>query len=140
MSSKIFLVIFLVALSTYPAVALVIRAKRRGYLRAAICFIAYFLIAFAGIVFLGLVQLQILPSGFSLLGGFLLVTFGAIFVVRGLKKKTDIDEMLMELNSSRFNPDRIFFEKFGESYFYIKSVLIGSGFLFAGVLSLLCKR
>jgi len=134
MSSQWFFFFSAIALSIYPVFMLIIRARRRGYLVAAIRFLVFMLIACAGFIIHALIETKLLPEALSYLGNLLLIVSGLLFAQRGFQKQTDIDEMLMELNSSRFNPDRLLFNKFGNQYFYVKSIFIGSGFILAGVL------
>ena len=138
MTNKLFFINLLIALSLLiQLLHLTIRAKKRGSLRPALYFIFYIMIAAVGLLFLGLSEVHILAPGFSFLGASLLIVFGLLYVVRGLRKRADMDEALMEINSSCFNPDRMFLERFGRRYFYIKSILVGFAFILGGIFSAL---
>ena len=138
MTNKLFFITLLIALSLLmQLVRLLMRAKKRGSLRPALYFSAYIMIAAVGLLFLGLTEVHLLASGFSFFGASLLIVFGLLYVVRGLRKRADMDEALMEINSGCFNPDRIFLERFGRRYFYIKSILVGFAFILGGIFSAL---
>ncbi len=124
-------VVFII-LSILWLVVSIVRAKRIDALPATLFVIVVALTGAVGILFIAFAEKGSFPFSFLLIGAFLLIGIGIIFVVMGLRKKSDIEEMLLKVNSKRFNFDRMFFDKFGRRYFYFKSIIIGLVFILLG--------
>ena len=139
MPNKALLIILVIVLSLYPVIAIIIRAKRQGYLSAAIHFLCWVVLVFISSLFISLAEITVLPPLFFFLGVLLLIACGATLVIRGVKERTDVDEMLMALSPGFFNPDLIFFRRFGKGYFHLKSILIGSAFILGGTILIFRK-
>ncbi len=124
-------VIFII-LSILWLVISIVHAKRIDALPPTLFVIMVALIGTIGILFIAFAEKGLFPFSFLLIGVFLLIVVGIIFVVMGLKKKSNIEEVLLKVNPARFNLDRMFFDKFGRRYFYFKSIFIGLIFIFMG--------
>ena len=118
-------------------VAFIIYAKKRAVLPAVVLLIAYIAILGIGLMLIKLAEAGRIPAGFLWIGAFMMIGVGARFVVAGVQKKVDLDKSLLKLNSLPFNFDRLLFEKYGGTYFYVRSIIIGVGFILFGAITLL---
>ncbi len=117
--------------------AFLLYAKKRGVLPGAALLILYVLVASVGLAFIKLAEANLLPSLFLFLGAFTIMGLGIRFVALGVNKVVSLDESLLKLAPSRFNFDRLFFERYGKGYFYVRNVLVGVVFICWGLFTLL---
>lgn len=131
--------LFLISISLLWVVGSIIHAKKRGALRAMAFLAGLACVLGIGLFLVGYVESDLLPVGFLWFGALLIIGTGAVFVFKGITQRTEIDEVLLKLSPAFFNPDRIFFERFGKKYFYFKSLLLGIFFIAFGIFLILRK-
>jgi hypothetical protein len=104
---------------------------RSGVLHAVFTSIKYVVPIAIAVLFIGLADEHVLPSGFFFVGSFMILTIGVTFVVRGVGKKRNFEEDLLKINP--IGPDHLFLNLFGKRYFYLKSILLGVCFIIFGI-------
>lgn len=125
--------VLFIILSILWLLASVVHAQKAGALKAVFFVVGVTLTGGVGILLIALAENGLFPFTFLFLGAVLLTAIGVIFLVMGLRRRTETHEMLLSVNPRRFNPDRLLFEKFGRRYFHFKSIIIGLIFIFTGV-------